>query len=164
METIYVNNIKELKKTLPELENKLNVKIILEGKKATIEGETLDEYEATMILDAISFGFTGKQALQLKNGEMSFKKINIKDFTKRTKLYEIRSRVIGREGKVKRTLESLSDSEIIIRGNEIGIIGSAESIDETITAISNLVRGSKIANVYGFLEKMNARKKVLDKE
>ena len=163
METIIIDhNLKEIKQNLPELEKKLKVKITLEGTKLTLEGEAVDEYEATMIIYALNFGFTTKQALQIKGGEMSFRKVNIKEFTTRPNLYEVRARIIGKEGKVKRTIQDLSGADMIIKGNEIGIIGNAESIQDLLTGLSNLIRGSKTSNVYSFLERMNADKKKFD--
>ena len=47
---------------------------------------------------------------------------------------------------------------------EIGIIASAETIQETVTAITNLIRGSKQGNVYAFLERMNAERKKLSED
>ena len=161
METIYFKNTKEIKKAKEEIEKNLNVTITLVGKKALIEGASLNEYEAWNILDAISFGFSAKKALQLKESELSFKKINIKDFTRRKNMYDVRARIIGKEGKVKRTIEDLSDCEMIIKDNMIGIIGYAESIDIVITALTNLIRGSKVSNVYNFLEKMNRDRRTL---
>ena len=161
METIYFENTKEIKKAKEEIEKNLNVTITFTGKKAVIEGAPLNEYEAWNILDAISFGFSAKKALQLKESELSFKKINIKDFTRRKNMYDVRARIIGKEGKVKRTIENLSDCEMIIKDNVIGIIGYAESIDIVITALTNLIRGSKVSNVYNFLERMNRDRRTL---
>lgn len=161
METILINNIKEIQKAIPNLEKSLGLKIKLEGKKALVEGEPMEEYEARKILEAISFGFSAKQAMQLKDPEIAFKTINIKKFTRRANLKDVRARIIGKEGKVKRTLENLSRTSIIIKGNEVGIIGDAESTEEIITALASLIKGSKQSNVYSFLERMNAKRKAL---
>lgn len=161
METLHIENIKEIKKALPDLKKRLSLKISLEGKKLTIEGEALDEYEALQILEAISFGFSAKQAQKLIDRDFTFRRTNIKKFTHRTDKEAVRARVIGKEGKVKKTLETLTNSDIVIRGNEIGIICPEESINYMITALSNLIRGSKQSSIYSFLERMNARRKAL---
>ncbi|MDP1695830.1 MAG: hypothetical protein Q8L29_02885 [archaeon] len=163
MEIVQISNIREIKKAKEELEKKLDIKITLSRKTATIEGNSLEEYEVANILNAISLGFSAKKSIHLLGEEISFKKINIKDFTKRKDMYEVRARIIGKEGKIKRTLEDLSDCEIIIRENTIGILGSAEEMEKTITGITNLIRGSKVSNVYNYLEKLNREKKKLNK-
>lgn len=159
MEIILFESLRELRKNKAELESKLKVSIEIQGKKVTINGDAIDEYEAAIVLDAMHFGFSAKKALTLKDAGIIFVKVPIKAYTKRNDKRTIRARIIGREGKTKRTLEDLSDSDIKIKGNEVGIIGDAEAIEETRAALITLIRGSKEANVYRFLERMNAEKK-----
>lgn len=159
METIIFEKTGEVRRNLKELEEKLKVSIKIVGKKVIITGEAMDEYEAMIILDAINFGFSEKKALQLKDPDFQFRKISIKDFTRRKNLEDVRGRLIGSEGKTKRTIENITDSELEIRNNSVGIICLADSMDDTVTAIKNLVRGSKQSNVYAYLEKMNANRK-----
>ena len=162
METIIFKKNLELKRTKEELEEKLKVKIEIEGKKATISGESLDEYEASIVLDAMAFGFSAQKALSLKDPGVLFRKIHIKDFTRKKNLREVKARIIGTNGQTLDTLEEISNCDVLLRENEVGIIGSAESIESAITAITNLIRGTKQANVYRYLEKSNKTKKSLD--
>jgi ribosomal RNA assembly protein len=155
MESIIFSNTAEIKKAKAELEKKLSIKIEITGKKVTISGEGINEYEASIVLDAINLGFSAKKALFLLDPEIQFRTLNIKEFTNRKILRDVRARVIGREGKTKRTIEELTDSTIIVKDNTIGIIGYANTIENTLTALRNLIRGSKEANVYRFLEEMN---------
>ena len=66
--------------------------------------------------------------------------------------------------KTKHTIEQISSCDVLINEDEnsVGLIGSAEQIEEATTAITNLIRGSKQANVYRFLERMNAEKRQMD--
>ena len=73
METIYIEKIRDLKKNLEEIETKLKVKLIFNGRLVTIDGDSLDEYEASIVLDAIGFGFSTKRALTLKDPELIFR-------------------------------------------------------------------------------------------
>lgn len=155
MEFIQIKNIKEIKKVKEELEKKLDIKINLKRKVAEIEGPPLNEYEAGIILDAVSFGFSAKKAILLLDSDITFRKINIKDFTRRKNLYDVRARIIGKEGKIKRTIEELSDCELVLHENTLGIIGSAEGIETATTALTSIIKGAKAANVYGYLEKVN---------
>lgn len=156
---MYFPRIIELRREKEMLERKLGVKIILEGKKAIVDGDALDEYEAVLVLEAMQFGFSAKKALLLSSEDFIFRKLPIKQFTRRKDLSVVRGRVIGKEGKTKNALENISGCEIMIKDDAVGLIGSAESIDEATTALTNLIRGSKQANVYRFLERMNAAKK-----
>jgi len=160
MQSFIFSRVLELKRTKSELERTLNVEIKIKGKKVAIEGPPMDEYEASLVLDAINFGFSAKKALSLKSENLLFRILNIKKITRKKNLRDVRARVIGREGKTRKTIEGITNSEVLIKDNEIGIIGNAESIDEITTIVSNLVRGTKQANVYRYLEKMNTRKKL----
>ncbi len=159
MDTILTNRTTEIRRNLKELEEKLKVSITIAGKKVTISGEPFDEYEAMNILDAIASGFSAKKALLILDEDNIFRKIHIKDFTRRKDLKEVRGRIIGREGKTKHTLENIADCVIAIQDSTISVIGTAESIDNITTAIKNIIRGTKNANAYNFLERINAQKR-----
>lgn len=162
METIHIENIKEVKRNIRELQEKLNIKIDIIGKKVNFSGDGLEEYEAMLVFEAIKFGFSVKNALLLLNPELDFRIMNIKDFSRKKNMKEVRGRVIGKQGKTLRTMENISGAEIILKENEIGVIGDAEQIEETITAIQNLVKGTKQSNVYRYMEKTNTRNKKSD--
>jgi len=159
MEIIFLKRINEARKEKQKLEKALGVEISLEGRKAVVSGEPVREYEAVMVLEAIEMGFSAKKALVLKDESNVFRKIQVKNFTKRKSLRFVRARIVGKEGRTKRTIEEISGCSIVLNGNTVGIIGPAEKIEEATTAISNLIRGSEQANVYRYLERMNAYKR-----
>ncbi|MDO8460496.1 MAG: hypothetical protein Q7S74_05270 [Nanoarchaeota archaeon] len=163
MEKIYMKRLKEVQNDKKELEEKLNVSIKIIGRNVVFEGPSIDEYEATLIFEAIEFGFSVKKALQLKNEEMMFKKIHIKEHTKRN-LTDILSRLIGTEGKTKRIIEDISGCFLVIKEGEVGIIGDGEAIEAATMAIINLIKGSKQSNIYRYLERSNSDKKEISRE
>lgn len=142
-----------------ELEQKLNVKIKVKGKQVEISGSPVEEYEGKNVLEALDFGFKLKDALKLIDEGTIFRKVPIKNFTRRKDLEEVRGRVIGTYGKTKHAVEEVSGCAVVVHENQVGIIGPAENIEEATTAIINLIKGSKQSNVYRFLEKMNTLKK-----
>lgn len=156
MQTITFTKTTELKRTKPELEKTLNAKIIIKGKQITIEtNDPLNEYEASMILEAMSFGFSADKALLLKNEGYIFRKVHIKDFTRRKNLRDVKARIIGTKGQTLQTLEQLSTCFFELKDNEVAMIGPAIKIEEATTALTNIIKGSKQANAYKFLESMN---------
>src|SRR3989339_1484210 len=108
METIYFKNTADLKRNIKEIEKKLNVKITIKNKDVSIEGEGITEYEASRVLDAMASGFSSKVALMLKENDLIFKKISMKDITKRPDMKTVRARVIGKHGQTKHTIETVS--------------------------------------------------------
>lgn len=159
METIISTDISKIKREKAKLEQKLNVKIGIQGEKVTIDGDPIAEYEALSIVEAIAFGFPVEKALNLTSEEITFRKIHIREFTRRKNLLDVKSRLIGTHGKTKHTIEEISGCSIIIKDNNVGIIGTAENIEEATQGITNLIRGSKQSNVYRFLERLNSQKR-----
>lgn len=155
METIEVEKTQNILKAKKEIEAKLKIKLSLKGKVATIEAGPAEEFQALQVLEAINLGFTIKEALTIADEDIVFRKLNIKDYTRRKNLYEVRARVIGSQGSTKRVVEEVSNCFVVIKENTVGIIGHYDSIDAATTALKNLIKGSKQSNVYNYLETMN---------
>lgn len=156
METLFFDKTGELRKNQAQLEEKLGVTIKIQGKKVIFEGSPVNEYTASAVLDAVSFGFSVKEALTLCTDTISFRRIPIREFTRRKNLKDVRSRLIGREGKTRRTIEEISGCSVIISESAVGIIGNASAIDDATQAIIRIIKGAKQANAYRLLERMNA--------
>lgn len=145
--------ISRIIKNKKRLEEELNVKIKNRGKEITIEGKPEDEYIAEMIIEALEFGFPFSVAMMIKEHEYIFEIINIKDYTKRKDLKKIRARIIGKQGKTFKTIQSLTKCHFELKDNSVGIIGDPEYIKNAQEALIYLIRGAKHSNVYSYLEK-----------
>jgi len=163
MKTIYSENSRKIIQNKKKLEKDLNVKISRKGKDVIISGTVEDEFTAEKTIDAINFGFPVKQAILIKQEELMFEIIPIKVLTRRHDLKTIKARIIGKRGQTLKVLEELSDCLIVLKEdeNEVGIIGDPENIESAQEALIHLIKGSKQANVYRFLEK-NKPTKILD--
>lgn len=153
MKKIHSEKLPRILKNKKRLEKELDIKITNRGKEIFVEGKSLKEYFAVLVIDALNFGFPFKQAILLKEEDMVFEILNIKDYTNRKKLENVRSRIIGKQGKTLKTLEQLTKCFLEVRENKIGIIGDAEQIENAQRAIISLIKGSKQSNVYSYLEK-----------
>ena len=160
MGQIYVGKVKVVKKFNEQIEKTLGVSIKIDGGNVIFSGEPYDEYASMRVFEAIRFGFSVKKALALKDETMAFKVVHIKSHTRR-QLKDIRARLIGTKGKTRRVMADISGCEILIKENEVGIIGDAEEVGIVETAIINLIRGSKQSNMYQYLERMNRERKKL---
>mgnify|MGYP001611644625 CR=1 FL=1 len=159
MITLRINNRKEIIRTKEKLEQKLNAKITINGHILTLETDPFNEFEAQRVFDAMNLGFSADSALKILDEEVIFIKINIKDYAN-TKNFEVaRSRLIGTHGKTKTTIEEIAKCEIKIHDNLVGIIGSAEATESALTAVTNIVKGTKQANAYRYLERINTQRK-----
>ena len=158
MENVYIKKIQDVRKNLKELGEKLKVKINLSKNQVTFKGDTLNEFDASRVFEAIAFGFSVKKALLLKNDDYVFRIVKIKGHTRRN-LVDIKARLIGKKGKTKRVFSDTSGCELMISEAEVGIIGSSEDVQNVETAVITLIKGSKQTNMYRFLEKKNKIKK-----
>ena len=122
------------------------------GKLVFIKGRELNEYFAEKVIDAINMGFPIKIALLIKNEDFMLEVMNIKNFTSKKDFERIRARIIGKEGKAIKTISKLTKCFLEIKGNEVGIIGEPENIENGHQAVISLIQGSKHANVYKYLE------------
>jgi len=153
MKTIISEKLPRILKAKKKLEKDLEIKIRNRGKEVFIEGDPESEYTSEKVIDAINFGFPFSAAIQIKEENFLFERINIKDHTKRKDLIVIRARIIGKGGKTLKTLSHLTECFFELKDNEVGIIGSAENIKNAEVALISIIKGAKQANVYSFLEK-----------
>lgn len=161
---IYIENIKEVLRNKSRIEKELNVKLENKGKLVFIEGNGEDEYLALKVLEAVNLRFSVERALQLKNEEIIMQILNIKNITRRNDLERVRARIIGIHGKTIANLCKLTDCQISLNNNQVGIIGHVKDIEEAIIALKILIQGSKQGNVYARLEKKKKQKRLAPQE
>ncbi len=159
MQEIYSEFARKVIRNRGILEKELKVKITHKAGIIFVEGKAEDEYVAIEIIEAINLGFKINTALLLTNGDFIFEKIYIKDITKRRDLERVRGRVIGTNGKTKRTIESLGECFISLHDNTVGIIGRAEDIEIPMGALAALIRGKKQTKTYSYLERQKTKEK-----
>lgn len=153
MKKILSDKIVRIIKNKDNLEKELNIEIKIVGKEINIFGEPEEEYIAEKVIEALDFGFPFKDALKIKKEEFMFEILNIKDYTAQKNFERVRGRIIGKDGKALKTLSNLSNCNIELSGNKLGIIGESECIRNVEEACKLLIKGSKHSNVYAYLER-----------
>jgi len=153
MITLILEKFPRILKNKRQLEKTLGVKISNRGKEVSVDGNAEDEYVAQQVFLALEFGFPFSTAMHIVNDEYMFETISIKSLTHKKNYSLIKARIIGTGGKTLQTLTTLTDCFYELKDNEVGIIGPPELMKTAQTALTSLVKGSKTANVYAFLEK-----------
>lgn len=161
MKIILSEKLPRILKNKKRLEKKLNIKISNRGKEVQINGNPGDEYIAEKVIDALNFGFPFSTAISIKEEDLEFERLVIKDYTNRKDLKRVRARIIGKAGKTLKTLCQLTKCNFELQYNKIGIIGSPEFIENAQEAIISLIKGAKQTNIYSHLEK-NQSKPIYD--
>jgi ribosomal RNA assembly protein len=164
MKEFFVEKSSKVKKAVRMIEAKLKIRISVVKNKVVIRGNELNEFIAGEIIHAIDFGFEAEDALLLANENFVLEFINIKEHTRRRNLEEVRSRVIGTEGKAKRTIEELTGGVIVINENSVGLIVHSEHLESAVQGIILLIQGAKHGNVFSYLEKQNRALRRIDEE
>ncbi len=155
MRTIYIEKRTKVKKAIHLIESHIKIKILFDKGKVVIRGNELNEFLVEKIIKAVDFGFDEDDALLLKKEKYVLQFLCIKDYTKRRNLHEVRRRIIGTDGKAKRTIEELTGCVMVISGNQIGLIVDLEHLESANQGIISLIQGSKHSNVFSYLERQN---------
>lgn len=141
-----------------ELQEKLNLKIKINSQSGIVEvigDDGLNIHNGIVIIKAIARGFNPEIALLLLDDDYIFEQIDIFEYSRGSKdrLYELKSRLIGTEGKAKKTLENIANVHICVYGKTVSIIGLYKNVESAKKAILKLIGGSKHGKAYYFLEK-----------
>ncbi len=159
-----VANLGKIRRAVPVIENKVKIKIGVGKNGVSVSGSELDEYLVEKVLVAVDFGFDVEDALLLMREDFVPEFIDVKGFSHRKNLRDVRARLIGRSGKAKKTIENLTGAVIVVNGNRVGVIVDADNLDSVVQAIESLICGAKHGNVFARLEKQNVLRRRFDNE
>ncbi len=154
------NKAKYIEKHKDLLEKELNVKISIDPTGAVIiepkENTTLEQImKAKEVIEAINYGFDINTALELKKSNYVLMVVDLRDYIDKNKinhLIRIKGRIIGEEGKARKTIEELSGAKIVISDKAVAIIGEYENAKAAREAIEMLILGRQHATVYRRLQ------------
>lgn len=143
-----------IKKKL-ETETRTKISIDSAEGEVIISGEDgLNIFDAKEVVQAVGRGFNPKIAFELLKGDTVLEMIYLKDYANTKNAEErLKGRVIGSDGRARRTIETLTDASLVVYGKTIAIIGQPEEAGAAKQAIDMLLTGSPHASVYKWLEK-----------
>ncbi len=149
--------IGEKGETKKNLEKKMGVKLNIDSDEAEVEIKSQDSvalFDASNVIKAIARGFNPRVALKLIKEDYILTLMNINDYIGKSKktVARIKARVIGSEGKSRKYIENLSNTNIVVYGKTIGIIGEVEEAEAAKKAIEGLLKGSNHSTVFKILE------------
>jgi ribosomal RNA assembly protein len=146
-----------------DIEERLQVKLEIESEGGGVE-IIMDEkstdpsliLRAKDVVTAIGRGFAPEQAFRLmRNEETAFDFIDLRVIFDRSEsdIRRIKSRIIGMNGKTRRTIEELTEADVVVYGHTVGIIGTFEQVDVARNAVQMIIQGCEHHTVYNFLQK-----------
>jgi ribosomal RNA assembly protein len=146
-----------------DIEERMQVKLEIESEGGGVQ-VILNEgapdpsviLRAKDLVMAIGRGFAPDQAFRLiRNDETIFDFIDLRQIFGRSDsdIRRVKSRIIGMNGKTRRTIEELTEADVVIYGHTVGIIGMFEQVDAARNAVQMIIQGSEHHTVYNFLQK-----------
>jgi len=140
-----------------KIEKISTTKLIVDSKSGDvkIEGEdSLKVFTTRDIVKAIGRGFNPLKALKLLEEDFVFELVSIKEYAGRSQKKEerLKSRIIGTEGKAKKTIEDKTYCLLSIYGKTVGIIGPIDKVHIARRAVEMILNGSQHGHVYQWID------------
>jgi len=145
------------------IERTLLVKLEIESETGGVKivlAENVEDpsllFKAKDVVNAIGRGFSPELAFRLIRDEEAF--LDIIDLRaifgkSESDIRRVKGRIIGMEGKTRRIIEELTETNVCVYGYTVGLIGDIEQVQAAREAIQMLIRGSIHSTVYRFLHR-----------
>ena len=147
------------------IEETCAVKINIDGQTGEVSIyansniENMLPFKAEEIILAIGRGFSPDNAFDLLKEQNTLHVMDIREFSGKSpkQVERVRARLIGENGRARKSIESLSGTKLSIYGRTVSIIGDVSKMKNASDAISALCLGSMHGSVYGRLESSRRR-------
>lgn len=118
------------------------------------------EFNAKNVVYAFGRGFEPKTAELLAYDDNYFSTIDLGQlFGNEKRIHQVKSRVIGENGRTKKYIESVSGAKISVYGDTISFLGSYSEIDEAEIAVRTIVEGGTHKLAYLKMEAAHRKNK-----
>ena len=114
------------------------------------------------VIVAIGRGLAPKRAVQLIQDEVFLRMYDIREWVGRqpNQTRRMRSRLIGRNGRIRSLIEEISRCEMAIYGSTVLIIGNEDGLALAAPAIEGILQGSEHSTVLHGLEQDRKRQRL----
>jgi len=150
-------------KTKKHVEEKLKVELQIDSEAGDViitMAENADDpstlFKAKDLVTAVGRGFSPEHAFRLvRDEEAVLDVIDLRSAFGKSEadIKRVQGRIIGTNGKTRRIIEELTDTNVSVYGHTVSIIGTVEQVQIARDAIEMLVKGSMHGTVYRFLHR-----------
>jgi ribosomal RNA assembly protein len=151
-----------------KVENAFKAQLMIQSESGVVEiVPRLDSDDPTMVLRArdvvvaIARGFSPDRALSLVDDDIVLDIIDLRETFGRNErdIARLKGRVIGRDGKIRRLIEEMTDVKVSVYGHTISTLGEYEKVTAAREAIELLLKGKQHSTVYKLLRKIKSESK-----
>ncbi|MFC1648152.1 pre-rRNA-processing protein PNO1 [Nanoarchaeota archaeon] len=143
-----------VKKKLEEMTN-VSIDVDSQEGQVTITGsDSITMFQLRGVVKAVGRGFNPDVAQLLLKQDYALEIVNIHDFVKDTKNHveRVRGRVIGTEGKARKSIEVMTETFISVYGKTVSIIGTIDKVQISKNAVVSILQGAPHGPVYNHVE------------
>ena len=114
------------------------------------------------VIRAIGRGLAPNRAVKLLNDDVFLRMYDIREWVGRqpNQTRRMRSRLIGRNGRIRSLIEEMSRTEMAIYGSTVLVIGDEDGLALATPAIENILNGSEHGTVLHGLEQDRKRMRI----
>jgi len=161
-------------KTKKSIEENLSVELQIESETGGVTlmlSEKAEDpsllFKAKDVVTAIGRGFSSEHAFRLIRDEDAILDVlDLRTIFGRSEsdIRRIKGRIIGMNGKTRKIIEELTDTNMCVYGHTVSIIGDIDQVQAAREAIQMLIDGSLHSTVYRFLhrKRRELKKKMLE--
>ena len=155
--------------TKKNIESKLSVTLDIDGDSGGVTVSLAEKapdpsslFRAKDVVTALGRGFSPEHAFRLiRDEDTILDVIDLRSVFGRseTDINRVKGRIIGMNGKTRRLIEELTDSNVAVYGHTVSLIGNIDQAEAAREAIQMLIRGSMHGTVYRFLHRKRSELK-----
>ncbi|ELA47456.1 hypothetical protein VCUG_01107 [Vavraia culicis subsp. floridensis] len=136
------------------LQVRMNLRVPCVDLRVEDDNNQLHLEKGVQFLNAILDGFTPEQAVNLLKNDTSLIKFHISEIKRLSgdNVSRAMGRIIGREGKVKSAIEHTMGVCMLVKDDEIFLLGDEEGIKRAKESISRLVLGAHPGSILNKLK------------
>ena len=154
--------------TKTKIEEAFNSRLLIQSETGVIDiAPRADSSDPTTILRArdvvlaIGRGFSPERAFKLVDDDVVLDVIDLREILGKNdrEIARLKGRVIGRDGKIRRLIEEMTNAKISVYGHTISMLGDYETVTAAREAIELLLKGKQHSTVYKLLRKIRSESK-----
>jgi ribosomal RNA assembly protein len=154
--------------TKNKIEEAFKARLLIQSESGIVEivpSEASDDpttiLRARDVVIAIARGFSPQRALKLVDDDIVLDVIDLRETFGRNErdIARLKGRVIGREGKIRRLIEEMTNTQVSVYGHTIAMLGQFETVTAAREAIELLLKGKQHSTVYKLLRKIKSESK-----